>query len=104
MKKGNRVFSLLGMAMKAGKVASGEFMTEKTIKEGRACLVLIAEDASDNTKKKFTNMCTYYKVPMYLYGQKEELGHFIGKEFRASLAVTDSGFSVSIEKLLHNQE
>ena len=35
--------------------------------------------ASDNTKKKFTNMCTYYKVPIYLFGTKDELGHAMGQ-------------------------
>ncbi len=40
---------MIGMAMKAGKVASGEFSTEKAVKEGRAWLVVVAEDASANT-------------------------------------------------------
>ena len=33
-------------------------------------------------------------------GTKEALGHFMGKEFRASLAVTDEGLAASIEKQL----
>ena len=42
--------SLLGLAMKAGKVVSGEFATEKAVKGKTAFLVLIAEDASENTR------------------------------------------------------
>ena len=30
---------MLGLAAKAGKVASGEFSTEKEVKSGNACLV-----------------------------------------------------------------
>ena len=100
----NRVLAMVGMAMKAGKVVSGEFSTEKAVKEGKAFLVIVSEAASDNTKKKFRNMCTYYEVPMYIYGTKEDLGHSMGKEFRASLAVTEEGFAKSIEKRLVEAE
>ncbi|MCI8376850.1 MAG: 50S ribosomal protein L7ae [Lachnospiraceae bacterium] len=89
---------MIGMAMKAGRVASGEFATEKAVKSGKAALVIVAEAASENTKKKFRNMCDYYEVPIRFLGQKEELGHAIGKEFRASLAVLDAGLAKAIEK------
>ncbi len=93
-----RIFGLLGLAAKAGKIVSGEFMTEKALKEGRACLVLVAEDASQNTKKHFRDMSDYRSVPIRLFGTKEQLGRCIGKEFRASLALTDSGFANSLLK------
>ena len=92
----NRVFSMIGLAMKAGYVQSGEFCTEKAIRAGKADLVILSEDASENTKKKFSNMCSYYQVPLYFFGKKEETGHSIGKGMRASIAVTDEGFSRSI--------
>lgn len=88
---------MLGIAAKSGSVKSGEFSTEKAVKEGTAYLVIVARDASDNTKKMFRNMTDFYGVPMYEYGEKETLGHFIGKEFRASLAVTNEGLAHSIE-------
>lgn len=76
-------------------------MTEKAVKSYSAELVIVAEDASDNTKKMFTNMCEFYEVPMFVYGTKDELGHSMGKEMRASLAITDSGFAKSLTKLLN---
>lgn len=89
---------MLGLAAKAGKVASGEFMTERVVKSGEAALVIVAEDASENTKKKFKNMCEYYKVPVRIHGIKDELGRFTGKEFRASLAITDKGLAQAVMK------
>lgn len=89
--KQNKALSLVSLATKAGKTVSGEFATEKAVKDFSAELVLVAEDASDNTKKKFKNMCDFYEVPVYFYGDKDTLGHAMGKEFRASLAVTDEG-------------
>ena len=94
----DKILSLAGLAMKAGKVASGEFATEKAVKSGLARLVLVAGDASDNTKKMFANMCDYYKVPLYYYGDKETLGAAIGRQYRASLALTDEGFAEAVTK------
>ena len=91
---------MIGMATKAGKTTSGEFMTEKAVKQGNACLVIVAEDASDNTRKLFRNMCKFYKVPFYIYGTKETLGHGMGKAERASLAILDRGFGSAVEKKL----
>ena len=91
-----------GLAQKAGKIVSGEFATEKAVKTGKAALVIVAGDASENTKKMFTNMCAFYEVPVYFYSDKETLGHAIGKQFRASLAVADEGFRNTIEKHLKN--
>ena len=85
----NKALSMISLATKAGKTVSGEFCTEKEVKTGRAALVIVAGDASENTKKKFRNMCDYYHVPIYFYEDKDTLGHAMGKEFRASLAVLD---------------
>lgn len=98
MEDNKKILSLLGLATKAGKIASGEFMTEKAIKGGSAYLVIVSTEASANTRKMFSNMCTYYKVPIYIFGNKEELGHAMGKELRASLAITDAGFSKALVK------
>ena len=95
MKK-DRALSLVGLATKAGKVVSGEFMTAKSVKEGQAHLVIVAKDASDNTKKKFRNTCEYYQVPIYFYSDKVSLGKSMGKEFRASLGILDKGFAQAI--------
>lgn len=100
----NKILSLIGLATKAGKTMSGEFSTEKAVKTGAACVVLVSEEASENTRKKFQNMCTFYEVPLYFYGTKLELGAAMGTEFRASLAVTDPGLSDAIIKELANRD
>ena len=94
----SKALSLISLATKAGKTVSGEFCTEKEVKSGRAYLVIVADDASDNTKKKFQNMCDFYQVPIYFYKDKDTLGHAMGKEFRASLVILDEGFAKGIRK------
>ena len=102
--KRDKVLSLVGLATRAGKTASGEFMTEREIKSGRAALVIVAEDSSDNTRKKFLNMCEFYEVPIYIYADKDTLGHAMGKEFRASLAILDEGFADGIQKQMKGND
>lgn len=99
MKRDN-ILSLVGLAKKAGKIAAGEYQTEQAVRCHEAHLVIVSVEASENTKKKFENMCTFHKVPIYFYGEKEALGAAIGCEFRASLAILDQGLAASVKKKL----
>ena len=91
-----KVLSMLGLAARSRNVVSGGFATENAVKSGKAYMVIVSDDASGNTKKKFKNMCAYYKVPIYQFGVKEVLGHSMGKQDRTSLAITNEGFANSI--------
>ena len=96
--KPDGVLSLLGLAQKGGNVKSGEFMTETTVKEGKSFLVILAADASDNTKKKFSDMCAFRDIPYREYSDKEKMGHAMGKEFRASCSITDENLAKALVK------
>ena len=101
--KPDRIASYIGLAMKAGRAASGEFAVEKSVKEGKAEAVIISTDASDNTKKKFYDMCRFYQVPVFEYLEKETLGHIVGRELRSCVSVNDAGLAKAILKV-NNEE
>lgn len=107
--KPNKVMSLLSIAMKGRNIVSGEFQTMDAVKMGKAWLVIVAEDASDNTKKLFSDKCSFYEVPIVHYGTKEELGRAIGKDLRSSVAICDEGLSKAViagmekEKLMETE-
>ena len=84
--------------MRAGKLKSGEFAVLEAIRHKKARLVIVSEDASDNTKKQFGDKCSYYNVPIYFFGNKDDLGHAIGKDVRTSLAVTDQVLAKTLIK------
>jgi ribosomal protein L7Ae-like RNA K-turn-binding protein len=92
----DKALNMISIAMKAGKLVSGEFACEQAIKDGSGTLCIVACDASDNTKKSFSNSCSFYEVNYVEYGTKELLGHAIGKEYRASIVVCDENLSLSI--------
>lgn len=96
----DKILSLLGLAARGRNLVSGEFATEKAVKSGKAALVIVSSEASENTRKMFTNMCRFYHTPIYFYGTKEALGRAVGKEMRASAAVTDQGLAENIIKRL----
>lgn len=100
----DKVLSMLGLAARSRNVVSGGFATEAAVKEGKAALVIIAEDASGNTRKKYSNMCDFYEVPCAVHGTKAVLGHSMGKDERSVLAVTNEGFADSIRKHLGDSE
>ncbi len=94
--KQNKVYSLLGIAMRGHNLVSGEFQTMEAVRGKTARLVILAEDASENTRKVFTDKCSFYQVPMLVFGTKETLGHAIGKDLRASVGVCDAGLADAI--------
>ncbi len=96
----DKAYGYLGLAAKAGKAPSGEFQTEEAVKRGRAGVVILATDASDNTKKHFKDMCAFREIPVVELTDKEELGRRIGRSFRASLAITDQGLARAFLKAL----
>ncbi len=94
---------MLGIAARGRNVVSGELQTLTAVKDGSAMLVIVAEDASENTRKLFTDKCSFYEVPLRMYGSKEMLGRAIGKEIRSSLAVTDDGLAQSVIRHLESE-
>lgn len=92
----NRIYSMISLAQKAGKLISGENTCERELKSGRSKLIIIAEDSSANTKKQFRDACSYRKVPLIEYGSKELLGQYTGKDYRAVLSITDNNFARTI--------
>ena len=94
--KNDKVLSLLGLARRAGKTDSGEFSVENAVKSGKAVLVITACDASENSKKKFRDMCAYYHVEYAEYGDKAALGNSMGQEMRAAASVRDEGLARAI--------
>lgn len=92
--------SLLGLANRARKLISGEELSVKEIRSGKAKLVLLSADASANTTKKITDKCKSYHVPVKLVENRYLLGGAIGKDARVVVAVLDDGFAKKLLTML----
>lgn len=98
----SKILSILGLCMRAGLLSAGEVSAESAIKSQKAKLLIVADDASANTKKKFNNSAKFYKVKLVYYGKKEDLGKAVGKAERSVMAVCDEGFAKKLEGLLES--
>ena len=96
-----RLFNAIGLSMKAGKVKSGAFAAESTIRSGKAKLVLLEETASEATKTHYEHLCAAYGVP---FCTVESVGSAIGKESHIVMAVTDPSFRDMIERAMRNTD
>jgi len=96
----NRIYSFIGLARKAGGVAAGDSAAEYAIKRGRAACVIVAQDASPNTTKKFGYLCGSRSIKIINFGTKQRLGQVLGKEAHSVVAITDRRFSERLEEMI----
>lgn len=94
-----RFWGLLSLAMRAGKLAVGEGRAQEKVRGDTASLIILSEDASDNTSKKFMNMGEYHGAAVIRAGDRYRLGNAVGKKFAVVIAVADNGFAENLLKL-----
>ncbi|WP_226034907.1 YlxQ family RNA-binding protein [Aquibacillus saliphilus] len=92
--------NLLGLAYRAKKCTLGEESIIRDIQRQKAKLVLLASDAGENSRKKITDKCSYYQIPLIVVDDRDTISHAIGKSGRVAIAIIDSGFAVKITSLL----
>lgn len=92
----SKFLGMVGMAKKAGKLVTGEEKCADAVRSGRSRLVIIACDASDNTKKSLVNTCKYYNAEYIEYSDKAALGKYTGAQSRAAVSVNDDNFAKAI--------
>ncbi|MEI6132524.1 MAG: ribosomal L7Ae/L30e/S12e/Gadd45 family protein [Bacillota bacterium] len=95
-----KICSFMGLAVKAGKTASGSFSSDKAIKTGRAALVLVASDASENTKKGFRDAGKYYETSIVEIATKAMLGKYCGKKDCTSVAILNESFAKKLKEMI----
>lgn len=96
----SRINGLIGLAMRAGKLAVGDGRATEQSRKDKSFLLLVSNDASDNTRKKYTNMSEYHKLPIITLDiDRYEFGRMVGREFAVVAAVCDKGFADGILKL-----
>ncbi|NLD86894.1 MAG: 50S ribosomal protein L7ae [Clostridiales bacterium] len=94
----NKELSLLGLAKKAGKAAIGNEAVSDAVRHGYAKLILIASDASDNTKQRFERLSSgedrvaHVVMPF----EKTEIGKILGIAECAIVAVCDAGLAAAL--------
>lgn len=90
------IYRLLGLCMKAGRVLSGSEQVKTAVKDGKGILLILAEDSSERTKEEYIRLAKLSGITWRIFGEKEKLGHAVGKGIRAVILISDSGFGTSL--------
>ena len=92
-----KILGFIGIAKRAGKVSVGTFVCESAIKSGVSRLIIIAEDASEKTKKSLKDACKFYEVPFFEFSDMGSLGRITGGGEKVVISVNDDGFAEAIQ-------
>ena len=99
-----KYLNLLGLANVAKGIVSGETLI-KSIAANETKLVVIANDASANTKKKITDKCHFYHVDYFIVDENiETISKAVGKNNRVALGIINQGFAKKIKELINNEK
>jgi len=100
----NKIYGLIGLARRAGKISFGTESAKETIEKKKAKLVIIAENSSDRTKKNFKELSERLNVPFRIVGTIEDLSRSIGQVNKAVLVIKDENFAKEILKRINGGE
>ena len=95
-----KLYGLIGLATKSSKLVAGTDACIESIENKSVKLVLIAQDASDRTKKLLKEKSKNFNVPIYEIGEIETLSKACGKVNKAVIGIKEKGFAESIKKIL----
>ena len=92
----DKAYRMIGMAKRAGKAVTGIDGVLNSVKNGKSFLVVMASDASDNTKKQISDKCSSYNVRLIDYADRGNISKMTSTENSAAVSVTDSGLANAI--------
>ena len=97
----NKVYGLLGLCMKAGKISFGTESCIDMLNKRKAKLIILAKDSSERTIENFQIICGLNNIPFYIFGYKEELSKSIGKNNKTVFGIKDKNLADTIKKILN---
>lgn len=95
-----KIYSMLGLAQKAGKLSSGMLAVKTSLIRRRAHLLLMSNDIAENSKEMLVNTCQKVNIPWVILGNKYELGASVGKAYRVAVTINDKKMATAILDVL----
>ena len=97
-----RLTRMLGLSARARMLSVGTDISCDAVRSGNAKFLMVACDASENTKKRAFNCAKYYETACYeIPIGCNDLGSCVGKKGAVSvLSLNDANMAKGIKKLL----
>lgn len=92
-----KIYSMIGIARKAGKTSTGTLGAKTSLVRGRACLLIMSGDIAEKTKESLVSSCEKRRIPwLVLGGDRYNLGVCVGKAYRVAITVNDRNIAQAI--------
>lgn len=104
MENKQKLYGMLGLCAKAGKVVAGNQTVLEAIEKRKIKLLILAEDSSNRTKEMFQKIGEEKKIKIVICLTMEELSEKIGKQNKAIVGISDENFVKAIQKILNGGE
>lgn len=98
----DKFYNMIGIGKRASIIRGGDYVCTESIQKNASSLIIIAEDAGQNTKKKFIQKCEFYEIKYIIIGEKSNLGNAVGTDETAALTVNDKKFAAQLIKIIEN--
>lgn len=95
----HKLEGMIGLCVRAGRAAFGSEACTALVRSGRVSLVIVAEDASENTKKLMQDKCKSFHTPRISFGTVASLAKCTGKGKVSVIGIRDAGFAAAILKI-----
>ncbi len=89
--KNNKLYGILGLARKAGSLEAGLYSIKRSLEKKSGYLLLLAQDAGQNAHKKIIDLSANQRVPLLIWGKKEEFSKIFNRPV-AALLITNKDF------------
>ncbi|HEX3025704.1 MAG TPA: ribosomal L7Ae/L30e/S12e/Gadd45 family protein [Clostridia bacterium] len=100
----DKLFGMLGIARRAGKITFGFDAVVRSVTEGTAFLVLMSQDVAERTERQTIRACDENSVKaMKTKKSMLDIGYAIGRGSTAVLSVTDSSIAAKLEELCRDK-
>lgn len=100
----DKLLNMVGLAVRAGKVRFGVYMTGRAVSDGSAKAVVAAADIGKDNRKKIERECIAAGVPLVLWENKDELSRAVGKKDVVAVSICDENFARAVVKLSEGKE
>ncbi|MGR6836113.1 L7Ae/L30e/S12e/Gadd45 family ribosomal protein [Syntrophomonas erecta] len=96
----HKIYNIIGLAHKAGKISSGTLAAKTSLQRKRACLLVITDDISSKTRDSLVSTCERQQIAWVSLGDKYALGTAVGKAYRVAVTINDEGLAKTVLKHL----
>jgi ribosomal protein L7Ae-like RNA K-turn-binding protein len=91
---------MLGLAARAGSVVPGTAQVRQMARAGRVRFVIVAADASANSREKLLPLLAARRIPFAVASDREALGQAVGRGPLSAVGITDGALAARVAELL----